>query len=49
MVGVPMSTTKDLSARAGVPGEACRDKPPWVLCSERELFVATELTHFMSQ
>ena len=28
-------TIKDPWARMGVPGEACRDSPPWVLCRDK--------------
>ena len=28
-------TTKDLWAHTGVPGEAYRDSPPWVLCRDK--------------
>ena len=33
---------------AGVPGEAHRDRPPWVLCCDREFSIATELAHPVS-
>ena len=36
-------------AHEGVPGKACRNKPPWVLCRDRESSVATELAHPMSR
>ena len=46
--GAPARTTED-PVRAGVSGKACRDKPPWVLCSDREFPVTTEMAHPVSQ
>ena len=43
MAGAHARTTKDLGAHAhtGVPGKACRDRPPWVLCRDRDFSVVT--------
>ena len=48
--GTPTRTTEDLSMRAhgGLPREACRDRPPWVLCRNREFSITTELSHPLS-
>ena len=35
--------------RVGVLGEACRDRPPWVLCRDIEFSIATELAHLVSR
>ena len=42
-------TIENLRSHGGVLGEARRNKPPWVLCCDREFFVATELAHPMSR
>ena len=41
--GVPALITEDSHVRASVPGKACCDRPPWVLCQDREFPVATKM------
>ena len=43
-----MHKTEDLRLRVGVPGEARHDRPPWVLCHDKEFSVVTELAHPVS-
>ena len=34
--GAPARTTEDPHMRARVPGMACRDRPPWVICRDKD-------------
>ena len=47
--GVLASMTEDLRAHAlaGVPGKACPDMPPWVLCHDKEFSVAIGFSCFV--
>ena len=37
------------SACRGMLGKACRDRPPWVLCCDKEFPVATEIARPVSR
>ena len=45
--GAHAHTTKDLCA--SVPGKACRDRPPWVLCRDRVFSVAIGFGYSVSR
>ena len=36
-------------AHGGIPGKACRDRFPWVLCCDRGPLIMTEMAHSMSR
>ena len=44
----PTRTTEDSRACAGVLRKAYLERPPWVLCRDREFPVATEMAHPVS-
>ena len=48
-LGRDIIVVSDLRLRRGVPGTACRNRPPWVLCHDRELPVAIEMSRPVSQ
>ena len=48
-VGAHVRTTEDPCMRGGVLGKAYLDRPPWVICRDKEFPVATEMAHPVSR